>query len=179
MGKLRFLLLDANVVFQLFEVGLWKRVAEKCEILLSRTIIESEIKYYRGKQSDRRIDLSDDVQAGHVRVVDVEAGELRAFLQRFDPVYLEKLDPGETEALAYLLSSQDPCLLCSSDKIVYRVLARVGREDQGISLEEVLAKVGLGRALPPQFSKAFRDRWTQKGREERIRGIGLKGKAAH
>ncbi len=42
MRKLRFLLLDANVIIQLFELGLWKNLIESCEVLLARTVAEIE-----------------------------------------------------------------------------------------------------------------------------------------
>jgi hypothetical protein len=54
------------------------------------------------------------------------------------------------------------------------VLAPLGRSDDGLSLEEVLSAIGLGCVLPPQFTKAFRERWKKQGEEERIRGTGLR-----
>lgn len=64
--------------------------------------------------------------------------------------------------------------LASADKIVFRVLGNIDRADQGISLEEVLKQAGLSCKLPDHFSQAYREKWTQKGFEERMQGIGLK-----
>jgi hypothetical protein len=96
------------------------------------------------------------------------------FLGQFDPVYLEKLDPGEAESLAYLLGESDECRLCSADKIVYRVLGGLRRPDQGVSLDEVLEQIGLGRKLENEFTKAYREEWTKKGFQESLTGIGLR-----
>ena len=174
MKKFRFLLLDANVVIELFELGLWQDVLDKCDVLLSRTVAETEAQFYFDDEGQQAIDLSDDVAAKRVTIVDVELSALKQFCHRFDSIYFDALDPGEAESLAYLESSSDPCLICSSDGIVFRTLAQLARSEQGLSLEEVLAKTGLGRDLPQQFTKSVRERWTKQGGQERIRGIGLK-----
>ena len=172
MKKLRFLLLDASVVFQLFELGLWDQLIEHCDIILSRIVAEKEVKYFHGEEADEQIDLTPYVKARRITIVDVDASDVKRFRDQFDPVYLEKLDPGETESLAYLCMSDDPCLLSSSDGIVYRVLAHLNLAEQGISLEEILEKVGLQRALPDQFRRSFQAHWTKRGREEAVRGVG-------
>ena len=88
------------------------------------------------------------------------------FGQLFDPSYFERLDPGELESLVHLVNTAEKgllCLLCSSDEIVFKVLGRLHRSDQGISLEEVLQVIGLGRKLPPQYTRSFREACTRKG----------------
>lgn len=174
MKRFRFLLLDANVVIKLFELGLWDSFLSKCDVLLSRTVVETEAQFYFVDQEQHAIDLTSDIAAKRLEVVEVELAELRRFMDRFDPTYLEALDPGEAESLAYLASSSDPCLICSSDAIVFRVLAQLARSEQGLSLEEVLARIGLARSLPPQYTRAFRERWQKRGEEEAVRGTGLK-----
>ena len=97
MKKLRLLLLDANVVIRLIEYGLWDQVVDKCEVLLARIVIEKEVKFYHGEKQDQIIDLSPDEKSGRITVVEVEGSDLDAFLDKFDPIYLEKLDPGEAD----------------------------------------------------------------------------------
>jgi hypothetical protein len=46
--------------------------------------------------------------------------------------------------------------------------------DKGISLEEVLQKVGLGRSVAKQYTKQFRERYAKEGEQDSIRGRGLK-----
>ena len=174
MKKLRFLLLDANIVIKLFEFGLWNSVLDKSEILLARTVVEKEAEFFFVDDEQHAIVLADDIAANRISVVDVASTDVKKFVDRFDPTYFEKLDPGEAESLAYLDGSDDPCLICSSDAIVFRVLAQLDRAEQGISLEEVLQQIGLGRDVTQQFTKAFRLKWTKTGAEEKIRGIGMK-----
>ena len=39
MTKSRFLLLDANVVIRLFEMGLWDAVASRCDLVLPSLVV--------------------------------------------------------------------------------------------------------------------------------------------
>ena len=174
MKKLRFLLLDANIVIQLFEFGIWDSVLDKTEILLAQTVAEREAEFFFIDDERHEIDLAGDIAASRLSIVDVTPTDLKKFVDRFDPTYFEKLDLGEAESLAYLDDCDDPCVICSSDAIVFRVLAQLDLAEQGISLEEILQQIGFGRAVALQFRKTFRLKWTKVGAEEKIRGIGLK-----
>ena len=46
MPKLKLLIFDANVVFELHELGLWQVVLGDCEIFLSKLVAEKEVRYY-------------------------------------------------------------------------------------------------------------------------------------
>jgi hypothetical protein len=176
MKKFRLLLLDANVVIELFRQGIWDRLVEACDVHLARTVVSTEAHFYEDEQGVRNdFDLGQYCGAGKVSVFDVAPSELAAFRAQFDPTYFEKLDPGETESLAYLVNSKETCLVCSADRIVYRVLGNLNRGGQGISLEEILDRTGLGRELSWPFTKAFRETWTKKGFEERMSGTGRQG----
>lgn len=65
-------------------------------------------------------------------------------------------------------------LISSGDAIVYRVLGNLGRSEQGVSLEEILQKIGLGRKVGWQYSKTFREKYTTEGEADMIRGRGKK-----
>lgn len=173
MPKLKLLILDANVVIQLHELGLWQTVIAKCEIHLSRIVIDDEVKYYHGRDRDKLVDLSEDVTQGRVHVFDVELSDLDKFRQRFDATYFERLDPGEAESLAYMLKSTQEYLISSADSIVYKVLGNLNMAEQGISLEEVLRTIGHGRSgLTWQYSKGFREKYTKEGQRDSITGLG-------
>jgi hypothetical protein len=174
MSAFKLLILDANEVIYLHETGLWQAVLSRCEVYLARTVAEDEAKFYRGSEADEIIDLSDDITKGRVNVFEQTLTELKQFFDCFDPIYLESLDPGEAESLAYLVQSKDAYLISSGDAIVFRVLGLLNRSDQGISLEEVLQKVGMGRAVAKQYTKQFRERYAKEGEQDSLRGRGLK-----
>jgi hypothetical protein len=173
MPKLKLLILDANVVIRLHELNLWQTVTAECEVYLSRIVIDDEVKYYHGRDRDQLVDLSPDVQAGRLHVFDVEMDDIKRFQDRFDPTYVERLDAGEAESLAHMLRSQEEYLISSADSIVYKVLGNLNMAEQGISLEEILQKIGHGLADSLwQYSKAFREKWTQEGQRDAITGLG-------
>jgi hypothetical protein len=175
MKRSRLVLLDANVVIELFRLGIWDEVVARCDVHLARTVVEDEAHFFVADDGQRHdFDLRPYINTNKITVFDVTVGAAAAFRNRFDPVYFEKLDPGETESLVHFLGLAGESWICSADKIVYRILGGLDRGEQGVSLEEVLQQAGLGRGLRVQFTKEFRVRWTRKGFEERLRGLGLK-----
>lgn len=54
------------------------------------------------------------------------------------------------------------------------MLGNLDRGEQGMSLEELLNKAGLGRKVPSQFSQKFRATYHAKGVEERLQNRGAK-----
>jgi hypothetical protein len=176
MKKFKLLLLDANIVIKAFELGVWQKLIERCDIWIASTVIDESEFYISNDGASHPIDLDPDLQGNRISRFEVSLSELSTFRKLFDPSYLEKLDDGETESLAFLLNSPEQCLICSADKIVYRILGNLKRSEQGISLEEILQQVGLGVSLPKQFTKSYREEWATKGFQEGLGGLGYKGK---
>lgn len=171
--KFRLLLLDANVVIEAFRMGIWDQLVDRCDIHLARTVVDKEAHFYEDDSGDRHhFDLREYEAKGTITVFDVQFAEVDAFRKLFGPVYFEKLDQGEAESMAFLFAhpSQE-WLICSADKIVYRVLGSTRRGDQGISLEEILQQIGLGRPVDRMFSHNYREQWTRKGFEEGQYGL--------
>ena len=168
--SIRLRLLDANVVLELHRLGLWEVVVEGCEILLARTVVE-ESKYFETRDGrQERIDLGRAIESEQLTVVEVDLGVVRQFRERFTRTFLERLDPGELESLAYLVEVDKACRISSADAIVWRTLGALALGEQGLSLEEILNAVGQTRKLSDQFTKPFRERCTKRGFDEGLRG---------
>jgi len=168
--KFRLLLLDANVVINLFQMDLWDRLLERCDVHLSRTIASTEAHFFEDDQGERHdFDLSGYEASGAITVFDVSLGQNAELTRHFGPAYLERFDPGEREALAHLVTSSEPYIICSADSIVFKVLGFLTRAEQGISLEEILQQTGFGRPMPWQFRRAFREKYTREGFRDRLR----------
>ena len=176
MPKLKLLILDAGVVIYLHELGLWEQVRDQCDVHLSRIVAEKEVLFEPGDEDGygQDIDLSPDIKNNKVQVFDVTVTELKEFREQFDPLYLGELDDGEAESLAYMMKQPQDFIISSGDHIVYRVLGNLGQAEQGLSLEEILQKIGLGRKLDWQYSKAFREKYTTDGETAMIQGRGKK-----
>lgn len=81
MKRFRWLLLDANVVIELFRQGIWDRVVGLCDISLSRTVAEQEAHFFEDDEGERRdFDLRPYAEDGRIRVFDVSTSELAKFL---------------------------------------------------------------------------------------------------
>jgi hypothetical protein len=173
MKRWSFLVLDANVVIALFRQGLWDRVVADCDLYLSETVL-AEAHFFEDEAGRHDFDLGPYVANRAVTKFSVPASKVKAFVDTFGRDYIEKLDAGEAESLAYLEDVSEEHLICSADAIVFRVLGNLDRGQQGVSLQEVLEKVGLARRLPQQFTKAIRERWTSQGVTERMQGRGKK-----
>jgi len=168
------LLFDANVIIHLFKLHIWETVIARRDVCLGGIVV-SEAHFYETDEGERiDFDLSDYVNAGQVQRFDVLVSETQTFCAKFTPLFSDQIHAGELELLVRLSENPSEYHLCSSDAIVFRVLGALDLSEKGLSLEEVLSQTGLGRALPHQFSRKFRERWTQKGFQEGLRGLGLK-----
>ena len=173
MPKLKLLILDANVVIYLQEKSLWRPVLERCEVYLSRLVAEHEVRYYHGRERDKIIDLTPDIEAGVVQVFEVSVSSIQRFCGQFDSPYLGDLDNGEAESLAFMVEGLEPYVISSGDAIVYRVLGNLNRAETGLSLEEILQRIGLGqRDLPRQYKREFREAHTKTGQQDAVQGRG-------
>jgi hypothetical protein len=171
VAKFNLLLLDAGVILHLFELDLWQPVLDRCSVYLVGTVI-AEAKYWSDDDGDRHPVNWPEYEGRYTRI-DVPIADIMRFNSKFEQSYFEKLDPGESEALAYLYECEDDdALVSSGDAVVYRVLGNIDKQEQGISLEEILNKLGMCRKVDWQYSKKFRLEKTRKGFEEGLFGYG-------
>jgi hypothetical protein len=181
MPKFELLLLDAGVVIGLHELGLWREIVDRCHVTITQTIVD-ETQYQLSTDPAEiqerlipdAIDLQAEIQRGKIQCKDVPLDKIRQFKKIFDPSYFDRLDPGEVESLALLFESEQKWLICSADAIVFKVLGRLGRSQQGISLEEILQQTGLAKKIGWKFSKQFREKYTWQGEKDSITGTGLR-----
>jgi hypothetical protein len=99
-----------------------------------------------------------------------------AFRAQFHQLFAGEIDEGKAESLAYVCSQKVDHLICSADKIVFRVLGCLGKGEQGVSLEEVLRQCGLSRKLQREFGEEYRKQWTSYGVAEGLQGRAFKKK---
>jgi hypothetical protein len=101
---LSFLLLDANIIIELWRLGLWSKLVELCDVHVGKTVV-GEADFFLDASGNRvDINLAADISSQRIQVFQVEFHELDEFRSQYDPSYLARLDPGETEALVKLLS---------------------------------------------------------------------------
>ena len=171
MRKFQFLLLDAGPIIKLFSLGIWDSFIKNCDVTVSQ-IVADQAKYASQEFEDIRIDLEPYKQ--NVKIIDVDPVTVRTFYDKFNIQYKADIHPGEKETLAFLCSRTENWQLCSADGAVFRVLAILGRAQQGISLEELLNKIGLSRRdLEWKYTRKFREKYTRIGQTDSIQNQGF------
>lgn len=171
MKKFRFLLLDAGPIIKLFSLGIWDEFLKHCDVTISRIIAEDQALYT--EDGFQHIDLNPYEKQNHIKFLDIGSDIAKRFYDKFDSLYKAIIHDGEKETLAYLCSASEAWQICASDGAVFRVLGLLGKGTQGISLEEVLTDIGLGRKLDWQFTKKFREKYTLAGQIDAAQDRGL------
>jgi len=175
MKKLQLLLLDAGPIIALYRLNLWEHIIERCEVSITRTIAEEEASYSPGENEDIKINLKPYQENEQIKIIDCDYAIAKNFLEKFDNNYQQIIDPGELESLAFMDSSNDNWTLCSADAGVFKVLGILGRTEQGISLEELLDKIGLSKKIDDwKYTKKFRLHYSKLGQQDSIQNRGLK-----
>ena len=170
--KFQLLLVDANIIIKLHELEIWEEFIKQCKVTVTETVAYDEAHFWIDQNEVRHdFDLSQEIENKKISCESVPLDQAEDFQRNFDSTYA--IHAGEAEPLALLFASEENWLICSSDGIVFRVLGRTERADQGISLEELLYQIGLGRKLERQYTKKFREQFTQKGQEDSIRERGM------
>jgi hypothetical protein len=174
--KFRLLLVDANIIIELFRLGIWDTFLAACEVHLSETVFD-EAHFYEDDDGERHtIHLQPYRDKGQVTVHAVPSSQLATLRSTLGVTLLEKMDPGEAELLCVLdnaLPGED-YLICSADAVIFRYLGATHRSGQGISLEEILPKIGITKPLESLYRKAFRERYSQLGFSQGITGLALR-----
>lgn len=173
MKKFQFLLLDAGPIIKLFEIGLWEKFIEQCDVTISQ-VVANQAKWASQEFEDIHIDLQSYKKQGKIEFIDLEFHVVANFHNKFDLIYQTEIHDGEKETLAFLCHSSDKWFVCASDKVVFKALGALGRGKQGISLEEILNQIGLSRPLEWEYTQKFREKYTRQGQIDSIQDKGLK-----
>lgn len=173
MKKFQFLLLDAGPIIKLFELDIWVEFITRCDISIL-DIVANQAERKIEELLNTCVNLQSYDKRDLVKIVDLELSVAKTFYDKFDTQYKAIIHPGEKETLAFLCNSSENWLFCSADGAVFRVLGLLGRIEQGISLEEILEKIGLSRHnLEWKYTKKFREKYTRLGQIDSIQDKGL------
>lgn len=165
-------MLDAGPIIKLFQLEIWDEFITKCDVTITRTVAE-ETKYASLEFEDICINLDVYEEKSLIKIIDVELSNVKAFHDKFDLSYKTNIHDGEKETLAFLYNSTDDWLVCAADGAVFRTLGLLARAEQGISLEEVLIRIGLSRQLEWKYTKKFREKYIRIGKIDSTQNKGL------
>jgi hypothetical protein len=101
-------LLDANVIIEAHELGVWQKLIVSFDLAVPSVVARQEAKYFLVQGQYNPIQLSSLIALNRVRELAAEASELSELMKEFDPLFAESIDPGEQEALALMLADRCP-----------------------------------------------------------------------
>lgn len=172
--KPRCVLLDANVVIEAHNLGVWSSLKSHYQLILPTTVSRREVLFYLVSGHRIAIKLEDEIRSGEVLELEATADELQELYRVFESWFLDTLDPGEIEALALLQANKaQAASFCTSDAPAIKALAMIGMSHLGISFEILLSKIGLTKNLEVQFTNDFLERNTRIGQQNLITRYGL------
>jgi hypothetical protein len=173
---LKCVLLDANIIIESHKVGVWEKLIERVEIVVSSIVAHKESHFYSEEEGGipEPINLKRLIQNGKIIEISATPKEITDIINYFDKVFIFRMDDGEIESLALIKSGKlKDALFCSSDGPAIQALAMIGHSNAGISMETLLKKTGLQKDLEYQFCDEFFKKHITKGSENYIQGIGI------
>lgn len=173
-----YILLDANIIIEAHMQGVWASLIRHVTVVIPSTVVEEADGYHDATDTYIPIHLESDLASGLIREMQAAPEQLAALRARFDRIFLQRMDRGESEALALLLAGKLPdAHFCTGDGPAIRALSLLDMPDVGISFETVLQRVGLQHGLRSQFTEQFFREQQARGAQERITGEGLRNEA--
>lgn len=171
----RLLLLDAGAVFAALRFDAWDALVTSYEVVVPSTVVRIEAVFYITQPGERiELDLRAEVAQGRIREAEMSAADIGTIKGRFTPEFRERLDEGELEALAYLVSHpEEETRFVSGDGPAIQAVAMLDPDCRVLALAEALERCGWSKPLPHQFGPEFLKRHMSDGSIRRIQGRGL------
>jgi hypothetical protein len=171
----RLVLLDADVVIRLFEMGIWEKLVTQTRVTLAQQVFDQAQHYYDPETMARkRINLQQFLDQNRIDVLDCEAqevAEVRGVCCKF-----ADLHTGELESLAILNRPEQNTVFCTADRGAVRAAVMLGLTEKIISLEELLRLTSLQRDFDGrdnwQYSEQTFQRVVKQAGIDKVQGFG-------
>jgi len=162
--RARLVLLDADVIIELFRQGIWDALVSKVQVFVTPTVVK-EVRFYPDPASGqrRRVDLQSYVDDSRIHLLDAEAESLDATRDACGKCLA--IHPGELYSLAALKAADNACKFCTADKAAIQALVLLDMTDRAVSMERMLGDAGVGRKQPlaRQFDDEYLQKWLRSG----------------
>jgi len=144
---LKKVIVDANVIIKLHELGKFESLLKVCEVYVTETI-KDEARFYlqdlgNGVPRKVMIDLDGYIRKGRLKVLrDPPMDKIAEFSARLEKKLPDKgIQLGETSCLIHLEESGSDYYFCTGDRAVMFVAGYMGFGDRLISLEALLGMI--------------------------------------
>ena len=143
---LKCVLLDANIIIEAYKLGIWEKLINQTQIIVSSIVAHKEALFYSKQYAGipEAINLKRLISEGKIQEIEATQDEIKEFYNKFDSVFVEGLDPGEAESLSLVMHDKvGDSLFCTGDVPAIKALAMIGHSNRGISFEMILKRAGL------------------------------------
>jgi hypothetical protein len=149
----KLVLLDADVIIDLHTLDLFDKIISGYEVYVTKTAFD-EAKYYKQNGKTYPIDIKDKVTI----IRDTTLDSLMKVQDEAREAMLT-IDPGEAEAIACLCDAKKDLLFCTCDQAAIKLISYIQLEDNSISLESALKKVGYTKHVlyPRHLENKFKE----------------------
>src|SRR5687768_965093 len=105
--KSRLVILDANVIIRAFGGNFWNALVSQFDVHVTSIVLHSEVYFYIDDKGQKvAIDLASDISSGRIKELSATPEEVAVLVDKVSPNFLDRIDAGEQEALALLLTGR-------------------------------------------------------------------------
>lgn len=168
--KSRLIILDANTIIQGFRFEFWSNLITSYDVAVSSIVLRGQVYHFVGDHDQEiPIDLQKFVDAGQVKELTATGEQIQNVADKVNPSFLNRIDDGELEAIALLLAREyDKYQFCTGDTRAIKAMESLAIGNMGVSLEELLDKIGEVSKLPDRsYSKKVFDLKKAEGHQEK------------
>ncbi len=159
----KLVLLDADVIIDLHSLQLFDAITKSYDVYVARTVFR-EARFYPYKNQILPIDIN-----GKVTIVDVVDEQLLKKVKIEAREAFLGIDPGETESIAYLSTSEKNILFCTCDHSAIQLVSFMNLDHATISVEKALDGIGRhGKNIYPRHREKVFKESIQKGKMLRV-----------
>jgi hypothetical protein len=159
-GKSKLIIFDADVVLELFALGLWNQIVNAYSVILTEAVV-GEAEYIEDPFTLKKtpLPLNEQIKQGSIKQVFVKVADTLAMESELMKLDAPQIHSGEKESLAYVYIQNDENLLfCSGDKAAITCARFLDKSDNLISLERTLRSAGISKSPRHHFTEvALRD----------------------
>ena len=170
--KPHLVILDADAVIHLNELGRWERVVEAYQLILPETVAFRECRYYENEAGYRiQINLRKLVESGKIQVESASTSEITFIQEKLGKKFRKSYEIhfGELEAMAVLLRKEKKCTeICTGDTAAIVALCCLDYGENVVSVETLLSKCGYSARVERNFSEKALQSKLKRGNEFRI-----------
>lgn len=175
--KPKFVLFDANIIIEAYEMGIWDDLVEKVDVYVPSIVVHDEARFVKKEigRIPEEINLLALIAEKRIFEISAEIEEIAQLDKIFDDLFMQRIHAGEREALAILyFNKKNDLLFCTADAMPIKGIAMLQLTERGISFEHLLKSIGIPKPLRYHFTESWFKEKLKVGQQNLITGEGLK-----